>query len=379
MEIRALAIAFFYAIGTAIGGITGPLVFEKLGESATRPGDVGYFVGAAVMAVGGIVELFLGVRAEQQPLENIAKPITARGGRGGGRRRRGPERAEAEERDRRNRARWERERMGLRRYRPGPGRLVLAVPAAADEPNPDWLDHEVAIIDRALQEHGELDARELGRADRGALLGPGPLPRGAARGASRRSRSAESAATATRRRGRGRHRRARAEADAARLRDRRPPGSVLGRGRDDALELRARVRVRGLEGLRKRGRSGPLRNGVRPRGRATTSVAGPLVIVPLRLTRRRCEARLRAALGGCGPTSSCARRTAPRRRVRLPEDRRPLPPLDGRPGPQPVRVVGARPIAARTRAPRAGDRRHLSHRSATTRRSSPRRRRRSRR
>ena len=37
METRALAIAFFYAIGTAIGGITGPLVFEKLGES----GDVG--------------------------------------------------------------------------------------------------------------------------------------------------------------------------------------------------------------------------------------------------------------------------------------------------------------------------------------------------
>ena len=79
MEIRALAIAFFYAIGTAIGGITGPLVFEKLGES----GDVGqvmiaYLIGAAVMAVGGIAELMLGVRAEQKPLENIAKPITAR-------------------------------------------------------------------------------------------------------------------------------------------------------------------------------------------------------------------------------------------------------------------------------------------------------------
>ncbi len=79
MEIRALAIAFFYAIGTAIGGITGPLVFQKLGES----GDVGqvmiaYFIGAAVMAVGGIVEIFLGVRAEGKPLENIAKPITAR-------------------------------------------------------------------------------------------------------------------------------------------------------------------------------------------------------------------------------------------------------------------------------------------------------------
>ena len=134
MEIRALAIAFFYAIGTAIGGITGPLVFEKLGES----GDVGqvmiaYFIGAAVMAVGGIVELFLGVRAEKQPLENIAKPITAQEAEEGGRRRRRttPSAREAEERDRRRRARRERERTGAA-IPPGPGqRLVLAVPAAA--------------------------------------------------------------------------------------------------------------------------------------------------------------------------------------------------------------------------------------------------------
>ncbi len=133
MEIRALAIAFFYAIGTAIGGITGPLVFQKLGES----GDVSqvmiaYFIGAAVMAVGGITELFLGVRAEGKPLENIAKPITAREAEEGTGEEAEPERREAEERDRRERERWERERMGLRRYRPGPGqRLLLALPAAA--------------------------------------------------------------------------------------------------------------------------------------------------------------------------------------------------------------------------------------------------------
>jgi MFS family permease len=78
MEMRALAIAFFYAVGTAIGGITGPLVFQKLGES----GDVSqvmlaYLIGAAVMAVGGIVELILGLRAEQKQLEEIAAPLTA--------------------------------------------------------------------------------------------------------------------------------------------------------------------------------------------------------------------------------------------------------------------------------------------------------------
>jgi MFS family permease len=78
METRALAIAFFYALGTAIGGITGPLVFSKLISS----GDVdqlaiGFFIGAAVMAVGAIAEIFLGVRAEGESLEDIAKPLTA--------------------------------------------------------------------------------------------------------------------------------------------------------------------------------------------------------------------------------------------------------------------------------------------------------------
>ena len=77
MEIRALAIAFFYAIGTAIGGITGPQVFEHLGSADTSGVVTAYLIGAAVMAFGGIVELFLGVRAEQRRLEDIAKPITA--------------------------------------------------------------------------------------------------------------------------------------------------------------------------------------------------------------------------------------------------------------------------------------------------------------
>jgi MFS family permease len=82
METRALCIAFFYAIGTAVGGISGPLLFGKLIENASADKDitaiaVGYFIGAALMIAGGIVEAFLGVRAEGQSLENIAKPLTA--------------------------------------------------------------------------------------------------------------------------------------------------------------------------------------------------------------------------------------------------------------------------------------------------------------
>jgi MFS family permease len=89
METRALCIAFFYAIGTALGGITGPLLFGKLLDSASASKDitgiaVGYFIGAALMIVGGVVEAFLGVRAEGQSLEDIARPLTAEDAETGG-------------------------------------------------------------------------------------------------------------------------------------------------------------------------------------------------------------------------------------------------------------------------------------------------------
>ena len=82
METRALCIAFFYAIGTAAGGIAGPLLFGWLIENATASGDIskiaiGYYIGAALMIAGGIVEAFLGVKAEGQSLEDIATPLTA--------------------------------------------------------------------------------------------------------------------------------------------------------------------------------------------------------------------------------------------------------------------------------------------------------------
>ena len=82
METRALCIAFFYAIGTAAGGIAGPLYFGDLIDKATASGDIagiapGYYVGAALMVAGGVVALFLGVHAERETLENIAKPLTA--------------------------------------------------------------------------------------------------------------------------------------------------------------------------------------------------------------------------------------------------------------------------------------------------------------
>jgi MFS family permease len=77
METRALAIAFFYAVGTAIGGITGPLLFGQLINSGQRGQVVWSFViGAVVMAVAGLIELWLGVAAERRPLEQLALPLT---------------------------------------------------------------------------------------------------------------------------------------------------------------------------------------------------------------------------------------------------------------------------------------------------------------
>src|SRR4051794_18518780 len=78
METRALAIAFFYAIGTAVGGITGPFLFGKMIESGEASQvAIAFFIGAAVMALGGVVELLYGVKAEQQELEGIAEPLSA--------------------------------------------------------------------------------------------------------------------------------------------------------------------------------------------------------------------------------------------------------------------------------------------------------------
>jgi MFS family permease len=78
METRALAIALFYAVGTAVGGITGPVLFGQM----IHTGDpdmvaLAFYIGAFAMALGGVAELLFGVRAEQQSLENIARPLTA--------------------------------------------------------------------------------------------------------------------------------------------------------------------------------------------------------------------------------------------------------------------------------------------------------------
>jgi MFS family permease len=81
METRALAIALFYAIGTAIGGITGPLLFAKLvGSGDATQVAYGYLIGAALMIGAGVVQATIGIEVAQQRLEDIATPLTAEEG-----------------------------------------------------------------------------------------------------------------------------------------------------------------------------------------------------------------------------------------------------------------------------------------------------------
>lgn len=78
METRAMAIAFFYAVGTAAGGISGPLMFAELTSSGVVGDTVlAFCVGAALMTAAGLVALFLAVRAEGRSLESIATPLSA--------------------------------------------------------------------------------------------------------------------------------------------------------------------------------------------------------------------------------------------------------------------------------------------------------------
>ncbi len=78
METRALCISVFYAVGTGIGGITGPLLFSALITTGkVSQAALALVIGAVMMIIGGIAEIVFGVPAEGQGLEDIARPLTA--------------------------------------------------------------------------------------------------------------------------------------------------------------------------------------------------------------------------------------------------------------------------------------------------------------
>jgi MFS family permease len=78
LEIRALAIAFFYAIGTGIGGVIGPWLMGFLIETGSRQSVfAGYLLGASLMLVAAIVMARWGVAAERRALEAVARPLAS--------------------------------------------------------------------------------------------------------------------------------------------------------------------------------------------------------------------------------------------------------------------------------------------------------------
>nr|WP_317621398.1 MFS transporter [Streptomyces sp. CBMA123] len=78
LETRGLSIAFFYAVGTAVGGISGPLLFNGLVSSGkVSDTTLAFCIGAGLMTVAGLVEAVIGVKAEQRSLESLATPLSA--------------------------------------------------------------------------------------------------------------------------------------------------------------------------------------------------------------------------------------------------------------------------------------------------------------
>jgi MFS family permease len=183
METRALAIALFFAVGTAVGGITGPALFGQLIHSGDQNKiAIGFFIGAAAMALGGLAELRYGVRSEQRSLEDIATPLTAEEVESlpPEEQPTPDEERERQERDDRIRARTARNRA--HRLRPGsgpggsyysPGYFGTAGPSSEYNARADEeLDREVDALAHALEENGETDRRELARLVGGGHWGP---------------------------------------------------------------------------------------------------------------------------------------------------------------------------------------------------------------
>ena len=77
LEIRALAIALFYSVGTAAGGVAAPALFGHLIETGSRLNvTYGYIAASVLMIAAAVIEAVYGVAAERAPLEHVAEPLS---------------------------------------------------------------------------------------------------------------------------------------------------------------------------------------------------------------------------------------------------------------------------------------------------------------
>jgi MFS family permease len=78
LEVRAIAIALFYAFGTGIGGVAGPALFGALIDTGSRVSIFyGYLLGGVLMVAASVVAGFLAANAERRSLEDVAPPLSA--------------------------------------------------------------------------------------------------------------------------------------------------------------------------------------------------------------------------------------------------------------------------------------------------------------
>ena len=78
LEMRAVAISIFYAIGTGIGGFIGPALYGTLIGTGSRDAVFfGYAVAGLLMTAAAVVAAWIGIDAERRPLETVARPLSA--------------------------------------------------------------------------------------------------------------------------------------------------------------------------------------------------------------------------------------------------------------------------------------------------------------
>ena len=76
LEVRALAIALFYAVGTGIGGVAGPALFGALIDTGSRNSVfAGYLLGSGLMIAAAAIAWRYCIAAERRPLESVARPL----------------------------------------------------------------------------------------------------------------------------------------------------------------------------------------------------------------------------------------------------------------------------------------------------------------
>lgn len=187
METRAIAIAFFYAVGTGLGGIIGPLLFGRLIDTENAGTvAIGFYIGAGVMFLGVIAAYFFGVEAAGKSLEQVAKPLSATGddeeeeGAEDGEEEKKPSKPDEDRARRRVPDRTGQEKpRGWDRFRPGPGSsryIGRGYPTTSGFPDVP-PGPEIESIVMALEHSSPLSRRELYRRVNGSRWGPGRFSR----------------------------------------------------------------------------------------------------------------------------------------------------------------------------------------------------------